>query len=521
MAAALIGSAGILYWGTGRAAYNLERSNLAHEELASYLSLSAQTYRIFNKVRRDMVEGSGVPTADLQIAKVAFKDELAKLKAKIDLELQLPPRQRENSEELERLTGLTTEIDLALEEVTAAQALIEAGQRETAIVLLSTMLETRIDGRVGEIIDSGLADEREEVAEAKAATDALISNLRLIAWATAILAALFAAGAIWFLLRHLRAPLMALSEGTSRIAAGHLDHRIQVTGHDEFANLARRFNNMAGDLKQQRISLEAARDSLENTITERTAELRKANRHLENRAEMRRQFFADVGHELRTPITVIRGEAEVALRTKTSGREKIYRRALEHVVEVSGQLTNLVNDLFLIARSQAGSVDMRKEPVDLKALVEAVTEELQIFATEKGAELCCEVSAAPIMAKGDGARLRQLLMILIDNAIQHCQKDVCVKTILKIENDIVDLCVRDTGPGISEADLENLFERFYRGNSAGRASASGSGLGLPIAKTIVNAHGGRIFVESKVGVGTDFCIHLPLITQKHQIMELV
>lgn len=521
LAAALIGSAGILYWGTGRAAYNLERSNLAHEELESYLSLSAQTYRIFNLVRRDMVEGNGEPTVDLQIAKFVFEDELSQLKAKIDLEFLLPLRLRESSDELERLAGLTTEIGLALEEVAAAQALVKAGQRETAIVLLTTMLETRIDGRVGEIIESGLADERQEVAEAKVATDALIANLRLVAWVTAILAAAFASGATWFLLRHLRAPLSALSEGTSRIAAGHLDHRIQVTGHDEFAALARRFNNMAGDLKQQRKSLETARDSLENTVTERTAELREANRHLENRAEMRRQFFADVGHELRTPITVIRGEAEVALRTKSTGRENVYRQALEHVVEVSGQLTNLVNDLFLIARSQAGSVDMRKEPVDLKALVEAVTEEMQIFTTEKGAELCCEVSAETVLIKGDSARLRQLLMILIDNAIQHCHEGVCVKTVLTVQNDIADLCVNDTGPGISETDLENLFERFYRGNTAGRSSAGGSGLGLPIAKTIVNSHGGRIFVESELGSGTSFCIHLPLVTQKHQIMEVV
>jgi len=518
---ALIGSAGILYWGTGRAAYNLERSNLAHEELASYLSLSTQTYRIFNKVRRDMVDGSGEQTVDLQIAKAAFKDELSQLKAKIDLEFLLPPRLRESSEELERLTGLTTEIDLALEEVTAAQALMKDGQRDAAIALLTTMLDIRVNGRIGKIIDSGLADEREEVEEARVATDTLIRNLRLIAWATAALAAIFAAGAIWFLQRHLRAPLSALSEGASRIAAGHLDHRIRVIGHDEFAALARRFNNMAGDLKEQRKSLETARDSLEKTVTERTAELRKANLHLENRAEMRRQFFADVGHELRTPITVIRGEAEVALRTKTSGREKIYRRALEHVVEVSGQLTNLVNDLFLIARSQAGSVDMRKEAVDLRALVQAVTDEMQIFAIEKGAELCCDVSQTPVIVKGDSTRLRQLLMILIDNAIQHCQEDVCVRTILAAKNEFVDLCVSDTGPGIPEADLSNLFERFYRGNTAGRPSAGGSGLGLPIAKTIVNAHGGRIFVESELGSGTRFCIHLPTISQKHQIMEVV
>ena len=518
LAAAVIASAGQLYWGTGRVVYNLERSNLAHEELTVYLRLSAETFRIFKQVRRDMMDGSGELKFDSKVAKDRFQRELANLKDKIDRELALPSRAQEESQELQRLANLTTEIDEAMREVETVRALLRAGQRQKAIDLLSTTLETRIDGRVSSIIDAGVLDEQEEVAEAKEASNELVSNLRRTASLTALLAAIFAIAATWFLLRHLRGPLRALSEGTSRIARGQLDHRIPLTGGDEFSALAQRFNSMAGDLQRQRQALESARDSLEKIVAIRTAELREANKNLESRDVTRRQFFADVGHELRTPITIIRGEAEVALRSKQE-KEHVYRTALMRIVEVAGQLTHLVNDLFLIARSQAGAVDMRKEVVNLNDLILAVTDEMRTVALEKNADLENEVPDSVVMADGDAARLRQLLMILINNALEHGQSGIRVRTTLDVVGGSVHLSVCDTGPGIPAADLDNVFERFYRGNLAAQKSGSGSGLGLPIAKTIVAAHGGRITVDSALGEGTTFLIQLPPSTQDPQTTE--
>lgn len=515
---AVIASAGLLYWGTGRAAYNLERSHLASEELAVYLSLSAETYRVFKQIRRDMMDGSGEPRFDLQVAKGRFEHELTQLKTEIERELALPARHNEDNRELQRLADLTTEIDAALNEVTTAQELLRAGQRGEALALLSATLETRIDGRVSNIIDAGLIDEREEVAEAKAEADALIRKLRQVATLTALLAAVFTIGATWFLLRYLRGPLEALSEGTSRIAAGHLDHRIHLPGRDEFAALAQRFNSMAVDLKRQHQALESARDSLEKTVAQRTDELRQSNKRLENRDEMRRQFFADVGHELRTPITIIRGEAEVALRSRKE-REQVYGAALKRIVDVTSQLTHLVNDLFLMARSQAGTVDMRKEAVRLNDLVLAVTEEMRTSALERDADLESDLPDTPVMVRGDTARLRQLLVILIDNALQHGQTGIRVCTGLAVAKNAVTLSVSDTGPGITEPDLDSVFERFYRGNKAAQRSAGGTGLGLPIAKTIVTAHGGQITVESKLGAGTTFRIQMPACSQNLQLVE--
>ncbi len=521
LALAVVLSAGILHWGAGQAAYNLKRSTLAQEQLATYLTLSADTYQFFKQVLRNMIDGDGLQTFDFLQVQQSFEASLSNLKRQVDYERLLPLwKEEEENNELDRLASLTTEIGLALDEVNAGFHLIESGQREAAIALVTSTLELRIDGTISKIFEAGLADERNEVKAAKIELNTLVTSLRATALITAAMAILFAFGAIWFLLHHLRNPMAILSEGTKRIAAGQLNHRINIPGTDIFASLAMRFNEMAADLKHQHEQLRRSKKLLEIKVIERTAQLREVNLDLTNQANLRHQLIADVGHELRTPITIIRGEAEVALRNKKTGEEiiKIYREALGHVVDVSGQLTHLVNDLFLIARSQAGEVDMRSKSLDLGALVKTVAEEMHVFLLKKKIELNHYTPHTPTMIMGDSARLRQLLMILINNAAQHGGEGVTITLSLEVNTDIAELVLSDTGAGIAEADIAHVFERYYRGDAAVQNSISGTGLGLPIAKTIAIAHGGTIVVKNKLDVGTTFCIQLPLdqITQNEQ-----
>lgn len=504
----VVALAGLLYWGAGQAEYNLERSRLAHEELSTYLNLSAETYRVFKQVRRDLIDGRGAATFDLAVSKARFEQQLAELADEIDQELALAPRRGEQYEEHARLAALTEEIGGALEEVEVVQALIRDGKREEAIERLSTTLEDRVDRRITAIIDAGIADEREEVGEAEQASAALIMHLQFVAKTAAAFAVAFALFVVWFLIRHLRGPLVALNEGTSRIAAGHLDHRITVSGRDEFAALARRFNDMATELQSERRALLDAQNSLEQTVEERTVELRQANETLQEQDALRRQFFADIGHELRTPITIIRGEAEVALRAKAATQDT-YREALKRIVDVSGQLTRFVNDLFLIARSLSGVADMRKDQIALCDLVDHVCTELRAVATRNNAEIVADTPAQRLYVDGDEGRLRQLILILVDNALRHGPAGVRIDVKLTQDDGTATLVVADNGSGIPEAELKRVFDRFYRGNRASDRAPSGSGLGLPIAKSIAEGHGGQIAIDSAIGEGTRVSVSLP------------
>ncbi len=510
LAASVVAMGMILYWGADRAQYNLERAHHAHEEYAAYLSLSAETFRLFKQIRRDLMDGEGETQLDVNLAKIRLQRELERIDAEIQAEFALGLRDGEKDEETLRLASLTEQIGLALDEVTEVERLLSIGERERAVALLSSTLEQRIDGQVSAIIESGLADEREEVNEANAVTDALTGRLRTTASIAIVGATSFAVLSIWLLLAQLRKPLRELEEGTKRLAEGALDYRIEVVGTDEFAALADHFNAMAGQLSHQRQALDDARRNLERQVAERTLELRHANEQLSQRDELRSQFFADISHELRTPITAMRGVAEVAIRTKQD-HQSVYVSALKRVVDLSGQLTRLVNDLFLVARSDAGALDLRRMPLDVETVVMTVVEDMQPLYADEGATLQVETTNRSMIVAGDRERLRQVFSILVDNALKHGPKGVETRIKLKLQDKRAIVEVIDNGPGIDARQVNKIFDRFYRGNRGSGPSDGCSGLGLPIAKSLVEAHGGDIEIESAAGAGAAFTVSLPLV----------
>ena len=511
LALSVIAMAAVLYSGADRAQYNLDRSRLAHQEYSAYLELSAETFRLFKRIRRDLMDGEGTTRLDVDLAKSRLLSRLDTIRSKIEAEREVGFRTGEPDDETSRLTALTEQINTALNEVAEVERLLRTGQRDEAITLLSTTLEDRVDRRIGTLIDAGLADELEEVMDAEGATNALARQLRWTAMIAIVSAVSFAVISIWLLLGRLRRPLEALVEGTKKISGGSLDHSIDVTGADEFADLATHFNAMAVQLGNQRAAIDDARRNLEQQVADRTVELRHANEQLSQRDEMRSRLFAEISHELRTPITAMRGLAEVALRAKKD-HQTVYKTALGRVVDVSSQLTRLVNDLFLIARSDAGALDMQKAAVDLNAVAQAVKRDMQPLYENAGATLRLEHPEQPVIVAGDKERLRQLLTILTDNALKHGTGDVQATIKLTASDEHCSIDVIDNGHGIEARELGRVFDRFYRGNRSSNPSNKGGGLGLPIAKSLIQAHGGEIGVTSELGKGAVFTITLPLMS---------
>ena len=510
LAAVIITCAGLLLWNTQRSTYNHQRSTLAYQQLAGYLQFSSELFRTFKQVRRDLMDGGGVLAFDLDEAEqrlIAIVDDIRMTEVQESQAVGL--REDEVYEDQNRLNALQREVSGAFDDIRRGKDMLAAGKAAEARLFISATLTERIDVRISQIIEEAVEDEREEVAEALAQIELVNRIAFWVAIAATVTGLPLTALVVYTLLLRLRRNLSNLERGAEIFGAGQLDHKIPVHGKDEFAKLSHRFNAMAHQLQEQHQALEDARISLEHRVEERTEELRAANAELERRDEMRRQFFADIGHELRTPITAVRGEAEVALRARSDHRET-YRSALDRIVEISGQLTRFVNDIFLIARAQAGVADMRRAEVDLNEVINMAVGQLRTLTEEYDAQLTLDVPESPAMVEGDMQRLCQLLQILLSNAVKHSQPGVRIEIALRLKANDWRLSVSDNGPGIPMEERPHVFDRFYRGGASVKPRpAQGTGLGLPIAKSIVQGHDGRIRIDP-IRQGTAVHVSLPV-----------
>jgi len=223
------------------------------------------------------------------------------------------------------------------------------------------------------------------------------------------------------------------------------------------------------------------------------------------RSALRRQreFAADASHELRTPLTVIRSSVEHLLRHRDEPVAAV-GDALEDIDDEVRHMTAIVEDLLLLARSDSGAIALEHVPVDLGDVAADGASALGKPANDRGIRVV--VDPQPAVVSGDPARLRQLVMILVDNAIRHSPKDGQVGVAVRALGGGASLMVEDDGPGIRPEDLPHVFERFYR---APGAPGGGTGLGLAIAAWIVDRHGGRIEVANRPEGGARFVVNLP------------
>jgi len=224
--------------------------------------------------------------------------------------------------------------------------------------------------------------------------------------------------------------------------------------------------------------------------------------------ETRRAFFADISHELRTPLTVIRGEGDIALRGKNK-RITEYKRSMERIVEQAKHLSVLVNDLLFIARQGAGAARLNLQTIDLSELVDRVCGDAKVIAHNKNVGIKLANGSSHEMVRGDPARLRQLFLVLLDNAVRYSKSKGAIEVQIGRSRGKVTVRVSDSGVGIAAEELDGVFERFRRGGNAAEMNAEGLGLGLPLAKAIVEAHKGKIEMKSKEGKGTTVLVTLP------------
>jgi len=303
---------------------------------------------------------------------------------------------------------------------------------------------------------------------------ALHGLVRTLAIAVPLALALAAGGGI-FLARRTLKPVDKIAQTAQKIGESDLSQRINVNTKDELGRLAATLNEMIG--------------------------------RLEKAFQRQKQFTSDASHELRTPLAVIEAESTLALRKERPPND--YRQSLESISRETRQMSSLIDQLLTLARADAGKEEWNFTEVDLGKLITNLSIDVEVLCQEKGLSFQLG-QTQDLVVKGDEARLRELFMNLLGNAIRYTPSPGTVSVSFVREGQMAVVAITDTGIGIPAKDIPLIFERFYRVDKSRSRAEGGSGLGLAICRHIAEAHGGKIEIESQVGGGSTFSVWLPL-----------
>ena len=305
-----------------------------------------------------------------------------------------------------------------------------------------------------------------------------LERFRLILlFAAPLLLIVSSAGGYWLSARAL-APVDDISQAAQRISIENLDDRLAVPS--------------TGDQLQR----------LSETLNAMLSRLASSVRRM-------KQFTADASHELRAPISLIRTTAEVAVQ-KRDRPATDYLQALDEVLEEAERTSQVVDSLMLLARTDSGNELLETEPTDFSAIVRGAAEQGGKLIRNRGLTFSANVPESPMWVEADADALRRALLILIDNASRYTPSGGLVSVTCEMRNGAATASVSDTGIGIAKEDIAHIFDRFWRADKSRSRAQGGAGLGLSIAKWIVDMHQGSIEVVSEPGMGSTFRLRVPL-----------
>ncbi|MFZ5640481.1 MAG: ATP-binding protein [Bacillota bacterium] len=305
-------------------------------------------------------------------------------------------------------------------------------------------------------------------------TMAKVKNLFIY---SAVVSIIFASLIAYFFSRSVSRPLQEMNLVAHRVAEGRFDERVDVCSGDEIGQLGHSFNFMAGQI--------------------------------ERHEKMRREFVANVSHELRSPLTSVQGFIEALMDGKDKTPED-RKRYLDIVHTETMRLIRLVNELLDLSRVEEGIVRLKLKEVDLAGVIDNVLKKYRPVLEERSIRVIKKLPPSLPELKGDGDRIQQVLNNLLDNAIRYSENDTEIVIAVEDSAGNVKITVEDHGKGIPEEELPYVWDRFYKVDKARSRNAEGTGLGLAIARQIVEQHGGRVEAESIPLQGSKFSFSLPM-----------
>ncbi|HTN03326.1 MAG TPA: ATP-binding protein, partial [Planctomycetaceae bacterium] len=302
-----------------------------------------------------------------------------------------------------------------------------------------------------------------------------------------------------------------------RVKSGRLDERLMPVGNDEIDHLAREFNTMVEQLNRNDAMIRELNSTLEEKVRLRTRQLMRSKktlqrsfRKLRETDRLKTEFFSNVSHELRTPLTMILAPVQRLLEQSDALPER--DRSLLDVVRLNGlRLLELINQLLEFSRVGSGKEELRPESLHLNRLVESLVRSAEPLAEQRGVRLTARLEATLPLTSADPDKLETVIRNLVSNALKFTPQGGAVHVETRLQNDRLLLSVADTGIGIKPEDHNRIFDRFVQIDGSRSRAFSGTGLGLSLARELIELHGGTIGVDSELGRGATFWIELPVV----------
>jgi signal transduction histidine kinase len=385
--------------------------------------------------------------------------------------------------EAELLTQFRQDYERLVEVVTHVVELIRAGHTTEARdvqLAKATPLADRLERQTNQLVNRAEAD---MVAGIETSKQAYVTSQRIVigfALGSIVLALMLGYAISSSLIR----PVMEIESQLNSVAAGDFNKRVHVANRDELGALASNVNRMCEELDRLYQQLEAA-------------------------SKHKSQFLANMSHELRTPLNAILGYAELMQDGLYGELPPKISEVLQRVDKNGKHLLGLINAVLDLSKIEAGQLVLSIEEYSIRDVVQTVVSATESLAAAKNLPLKVEMSGDLPAGHGDERRISQVLLNLVGNAIKFTDEGE-VRITAKASNGLFSVAVTDTGPGIPEAEQARVFQEFHQVDGSGTRREGGTGLGLAIAKRIVELHGGRIWVESKLGTGSTFQFELPV-----------
>ncbi len=489
---------------SGLTLYSLEKSRwwdarmqLAQESYGLHLQLESNLFRLFKQHGDALLIGDrdgGSGEAELQ---AEITQNLADIRNVIAREIQMVGE--EEFEELQLLDDIENDIRAINR---AIATLTESGDPiDTFIQIerLAALLDGDIDEQLDRKIEEALEEELEEVNEVIVEAAVIRSwNEKLVYGILVTAAAVLSVGLFSFN-GQIRRPILVLQKSIEELRKGEYAEQIQLGGSKEFRELGTVLSDMSSTLGEREVSQAEQKRRLEDAVSKRTAELQQLINKLETGEENRKQLMADISHELRTPLAIILGEADVTLRTSGSLNDDV-SDALARIRDSAKHTNQIVDDMLTVARFEAGQLRLDRKEADLRKIIH---DAVAMFPGQ------VEISGpdTPVMVPVDEVRLRQSVLSLLQNARRYGGPTITAT--VEQSSDGFLISVEDDGPGLSSAEKSQAFDRFFRGSNASGQGSEGSGLGLPVVKSIVEAHGGSVELLDAEPGGLRVVITLP------------
>lgn len=488
--------AGLTLWVSKQSRYHLERSRIANILLSEFIDLGGNKQRLKVWLAQSLLTDNA-PTEE----KIALQDKMQKtlirlnnylLKDKIISE-ENPQDIIQVDGQIERLKTLEANILSLRSELD----LISQGGRKTIdyreIWKFMIQVFDNLEGRdLKRLINDAIEIQRTRAAEAEFNSAQSILFFKKMVYALTVMTLLIAFVLAYLILKALQNPLEELVVATKAMMLGNLGHRIKEIDQSEFGLLANQFNLMADEIERSRTQEKNERKRIEKEVEDRTYELQNALRELKRTESERKSFLTSVGHELKTPATVIMGEAEVTLRGGRKDTDE-YIETLKNIHLTSKQLSMRIEDLLVLAKDENEIFSVLESKVDGQFFNNLVQTSSSIYKNGKSERFIYQLGLAPTFPLSlDSKRIQQLIVILIDNALRYSPERSPIQIQTLEEKESIVLKITNTAYFLDDIQLDKIFEKYFRDEKAKRLRPDGLGVGLYIAKLIIEAHKGQL-----------------------------